>query len=69
MPRLSIELTADTPVPAVPDPLIWGASLDLNISLLSALGQCNADKAAIRRVELMRASPVAGDKNHIDNMR
>ncbi|WFN95534.1 hypothetical protein [Edwardsiella ictaluri] len=69
VPRLSIELTADTPVPAVPDPLIWGASLDLNISLLSALGQCNADKAAIRRVELMRASPVAGDKNHIDNMR
>ena len=59
---LSTELTADTPVPAVPDPLTWGASLDLNTHLLSALGQCNADKAGIRRVELKRASLVAGDK-------
>ncbi|AIJ07000.1 putative protein p16 [Edwardsiella anguillarum ET080813] len=43
--------------------------MDLNISLLSALGQCNADKAGIRRVELMRASPATGNKNHIDNIR
>ncbi|UCP99469.1 Rz1-like lysis system protein LysC [Edwardsiella tarda] len=48
---LSTELTADTPVPVVPDPLTWGGSLDLNTRLLSALGQCNADKAGIRRVE------------------
>ncbi|MGY0151863.1 Rz1-like lysis system protein LysC [Edwardsiella tarda] len=47
---ISTELTADTPVPAVPDPLTWGASLELNARLLSALGQCNADKAGIRRV-------------------
>uniref|UniRef100_UPI0035D6466C Rz1-like lysis system protein LysC n=2 Tax=Edwardsiella piscicida TaxID=1263550 RepID=UPI0035D6466C len=67
VPPISTELTADTPVPAVPDPLTWGASLDLNINLLSALGQCNADKAGIRRVELMRASPATGNKNHIDN--
>ncbi|WP_395842459.1 hypothetical protein, partial [Edwardsiella tarda] len=38
---LNTELTADTPVPAVPDPLTWGGSLDLNTHLLSALGQCN----------------------------
>ncbi|WP_438333852.1 Rz1-like lysis system protein LysC [Edwardsiella tarda] len=63
---LSAELTADTPVPAVPDPLTWGASLDLNVRLLSALGQCNADKAGIRRAELKRASLVAGNKNRID---
>ncbi|WP_420842396.1 Rz1-like lysis system protein LysC [Edwardsiella anguillarum] len=49
---ISAELTADTPVPVVPDPLTWGGSLDLNVSLLSALGQCNADKAAIRHVKL-----------------
>ncbi|UCQ52870.1 hypothetical protein DCF75_08715 [Edwardsiella tarda] len=61
-PPISTELTGDTPVPAVPDPLTWGASLDLNARLLSALGQCNADKAGIRRVELKRASLVAGDK-------
>ncbi|MGK2073439.1 Rz1-like lysis system protein LysC, partial [Klebsiella pneumoniae] len=29
--------------------LTWGQSLDLNVSLLSALGQCNRDKADIRQ--------------------
>ncbi|MFV4846629.1 hypothetical protein ACNJKD_09785 [Edwardsiella tarda] len=53
--QLSTELTADTPVPAVPDPLTWGASLDLNTHLLSALGQCNADKANIRHIEQKRS--------------
>ncbi|WP_447722317.1 Rz1-like lysis system protein LysC [Edwardsiella tarda] len=48
VPPISTELTADTPVPAVPDPLTWGASLDFNAQLLSALGQCNADKTSIR---------------------
>ncbi|XEG79139.1 hypothetical protein NMD86_08245 [Edwardsiella tarda] len=51
VPPLSIDLTADTPVPAVPDPLTWEASLDLNMHLLSALGQCNFDKAGIRYIE------------------
>ncbi|WP_109579579.1 Rz1-like lysis system protein LysC [Edwardsiella tarda] len=59
---ISTELTADTPVPVVPDPLTWGASLDLNVRLVSALKKCNEDKAEIRRVELKRASLVAGDK-------
>ncbi|PEH72072.1 hypothetical protein CRM76_09160 [Edwardsiella tarda] len=63
---LSAELTADTPVPVVPDPLTWGASLYLNVRLLSALKKCNVDKAGIRRAELKRASLVAGNKNHID---
>ncbi|MFV4846712.1 hypothetical protein ACNJKD_10235 [Edwardsiella tarda] len=58
--QLSTELTADTPVPAVPDPLTWGASLDLNISLLSALGQCNADKSAIRRIDRGVYTAIAG---------
>nr|DAM17089.1 MAG TPA: hypothetical protein [Caudoviricetes sp.] len=42
--------------PAIPDPLTYGASLDLNVSLLSALGQCNTDKASIRAIEDHRAS-------------
>ncbi|WP_370556862.1 hypothetical protein NMD92_05810 [Edwardsiella tarda] len=63
---LSTELTADTPVPAVPNPLTWGASLDLNVRLSSALRKCNEDKAGIRSVELKRVSLVAGNKNHID---
>ncbi|QBP07872.1 Rz1 lytic protein [Klebsiella phage ST11-VIM1phi8.3] len=34
--------------------MTWGQSLDLNVSLLSALGQCNRDKADIRRSEIFR---------------
>ncbi|RSB61520.1 peptidase [Atlantibacter subterranea] len=51
---LPAQLTAETPQPAIPDPLTYGASLDLNVSLLSALGQCNIDKASIRKIEFER---------------
>lgn len=53
---LPSSLTTDTPQPAIPDNLTWGQSLDLNVSLLSALGQCNRDKADIRQSEKQRAS-------------
>ncbi|WP_434219920.1 hypothetical protein [Escherichia coli] len=36
---LSTTLTSETPIPIIPSPLTYGASLDLNASLLSALGQ------------------------------
>ncbi|MGQ9451788.1 Rz1-like lysis system protein LysC [Leclercia sp. TB492] len=49
-------LTAETQQPAIPEPLTYGASLDLNVSLLSALGQCNIDKASIRKIEASRSS-------------
>jgi hypothetical protein len=48
---LPASLTADTPQPEIPDNLTWGQSLDLNVSLLSALGQCNRDKADIRQAK------------------
>ncbi|EOY62272.1 hypothetical protein [Klebsiella pneumoniae] len=51
---LPASLTADTPQPEIPDNLTWGQSLDLNVSLLSALGQCNRDKADIRQAETKR---------------
>ncbi|MER4408039.1 Rz1 lytic protein [Klebsiella pneumoniae] len=51
---LPASLTADTPQPEIPDNLTWGQSLDLNVSLLSALGQCNRDKADIRQAERER---------------
>ncbi|HHD2871199.1 MULTISPECIES: Rz1 lytic protein [Klebsiella pneumoniae complex] len=51
---LPANLTADTPQPEIPDSLTWGQSLDLNVSLLSALGQCNRDKADIRQAESKR---------------
>nr|WP_250153175.1 peptidase [Citrobacter portucalensis] len=53
---LPANLTTETPQPAIPDPLTYGASLDLNVSLLSALGQCNIDKASIRKIETSRSS-------------
>mgnify|MGYP001036761542 FL=1 len=51
---LPASLTAETPQPAIPDPLSYGDSLDLNVSMLAALGMCNADKASIRKIELER---------------
>nr|WP_226812100.1 peptidase [Buttiauxella massiliensis] len=56
-------LTAETPQPFIPDPLTYGASLDLNVSLLAALGQCNRDKADIKRVEDARLSSNESDLN------
>ena len=52
MPPVPIpaSLTADCPVPEIPDPLTWGASLELNERLLTALENCNSDKAAIREI-------------------
>ena len=52
---LPATLTAETPYPDIPDNMTWGNSLNLNVSLLSALGQCNRDKADIRQAEKKRA--------------
>ncbi|MEX0517088.1 Rz1 lytic protein [Raoultella planticola] len=53
---LPASLTTETPYPDIPDKMTWGQSLDLNVSLLSALGQCNRDKADIRQAEKQRTS-------------
>ncbi|EPD5102818.1 Rz1-like lysis system protein LysC [Escherichia coli] len=57
---LPANLTAETPQPDLPDPFTWGASLDLNVALLSALAQCNRDKADIRIFENNRAGQTDG---------
>ncbi|WP_249437847.1 Rz1-like lysis system protein LysC [Escherichia coli] len=49
-------LTSDTPVPFIPNPLTYGASLELNVSLLSALANCNRDKADIRKIDAERTN-------------
>nr|WP_254893511.1 Rz1 lytic protein [Enterobacter cloacae] len=48
---ISADLTADTPIPGMEVPFTWQASLELNAQLYTALGQCNLDKAAIRKIE------------------
>ncbi|MEO5275012.1 hypothetical protein UL817_10805 [Escherichia coli] len=52
---LPASLTSDTPQPEIPPgELLWGDSLALNVALLSALKQCNRDKADIRGIESSR---------------
>ncbi|HID4548020.1 Rz1-like lysis system protein LysC [Enterobacter cloacae] len=51
MVPISADLTADTPIPRMATPFTWQASLELNAQLYTALGQCNLDKAAIRKIE------------------
>ncbi|EPI3258706.1 Rz1-like lysis system protein LysC [Enterobacter hormaechei] len=51
---ISADLTADTPIPGMGVPFTWQASLELNAQLYTALGQCNLDKAAIRKIESSR---------------
>ena len=51
---ISADLTADTPIPGMVVPFTWQASLELNAQLYTALGQCNLDKAAIRKIEEAR---------------
>ncbi|WP_422651166.1 Rz1-like lysis system protein LysC [Enterobacter kobei] len=53
---ISADLTADTPIPRMVVPFTWQASLELNAQLYMALGQCNVDKAGIRKVEESRAA-------------
>lgn len=51
---IPVSLSAECPIPFIPDPLTWGASLELNERLLTALANCNNDKAAIRKIESSR---------------
>ncbi|WP_420022590.1 Rz1-like lysis system protein LysC [Citrobacter freundii] len=51
---ISADLTTDTPIPGMAVPFTWQASLELNAQLYTALGQCNLDKAAIRKIEEAR---------------
>ncbi|ECD7733737.1 peptidase [Salmonella enterica subsp. enterica] len=47
---LPANLLAETPQPVIPNPLTYGDSLSLNVSLLSALGLCNRNKSDLRRL-------------------
>ncbi|WP_425280998.1 Rz1-like lysis system protein LysC [Mixta intestinalis] len=53
-PQIDAELLAPTPVPAMPVPFLWRSSLLWNADLLTALGQCNRDKAAARQQDEQR---------------
>ncbi|WP_420777944.1 Rz1-like lysis system protein LysC [Kosakonia cowanii] len=59
---ISADLTADTPIPGIAVPFTWQASLELNAQLYTALGQCNLDKAGIRRIEESQAEAYSTSK-------
>ncbi|MFL6614100.1 MAG: peptidase [Pantoea agglomerans] len=52
-PQLSLpaELTSQIDVPAPSQDMTFGDSVSLNAELYGALGQCNIDRAAIRKLE------------------
>nr|WP_240152442.1 peptidase [Erwinia amylovora] len=50
-PKINADLTAPTVIPPIPGQMRWQDSLELNINLMTSIGQCNIDKAAIRNME------------------
>ncbi|UJD79823.1 peptidase [Serratia rubidaea] len=48
--------TASTDTPATPVPMTYGSLAPWADALLDALDSCNADKAAIRELEVRRAA-------------
>ncbi|WP_441339521.1 Rz1-like lysis system protein LysC [Pantoea ananatis] len=55
-PRLNLpaELTSPIEAPAPRNQMTFGDSVSLNAELYGALGQCNIDRAAIRKIESTR---------------
>ncbi|WP_422663528.1 MULTISPECIES: Rz1-like lysis system protein LysC [Serratia] len=50
-PPLPAEWLADCPVPPVPAPFTFGASVDYTLQLLAVIKNCNLDKANLRRAQ------------------
>ncbi|WP_423777278.1 Rz1-like lysis system protein LysC [Enterobacter cloacae] len=48
---LPADLTSQIDVPQPPASMTFGASVELNAQLYGVIGQCNIDRAAIRRIE------------------
>ncbi|WP_436361415.1 Rz1-like lysis system protein LysC [Candidatus Pantoea formicae] len=55
-------LLNECPIPEIPEGFTWGNSLELNERLLTALDNCNNDKAAIQEIEHSRA-----EKSHLNS--
>ena len=53
-PQLSLpaELTSPIDVPAPSQGMTFGDSVSLNAELYGALGQCNIDRAAVRKLDV-----------------
>ncbi|WP_434089622.1 Rz1-like lysis system protein LysC [Morganella morganii] len=49
------QLTADCPMPVIPDELIYGGAILLLADAMKSIADCNHDKRAIRKIEAERA--------------
>ena len=49
------QLTADCPLPVIPDELTYGDAILLLTDAMKSIADCNHDKRAIREIEAERA--------------
>ncbi|EQB7288409.1 Rz1-like lysis system protein LysC [Morganella morganii] len=49
------QLTADCPLPVIPDELTYGGAILLLADAMKSIADCNHDKRAIREIEAERA--------------
>ncbi|WP_435583672.1 Rz1-like lysis system protein LysC [Morganella morganii] len=48
------QLTADCPLPVIPDELTYGGAILLLADVMKSIADCNHDKRAIREIEAER---------------
>ncbi|WP_420871388.1 Rz1-like lysis system protein LysC [Erwinia mallotivora] len=53
---LPVDLTNSIDLPDVTPGITYGDSVELNAQLIGLVGQCNIERAAIRRIESSRSS-------------
>ncbi|WP_456236302.1 Rz1-like lysis system protein LysC [Erwinia billingiae] len=51
---IPVDLTSPIDVPPVPEGITFGDSVSLNAELFGLLGQCNIDRAGLRKIESIR---------------
>lgn len=55
--NLPVELTSRIDVPDLPDKPSYGDSVSMNATLYRIVGQCNYDRAAIRKLQVADKEP------------
>ncbi|WP_434171248.1 Rz1-like lysis system protein LysC [Providencia manganoxydans] len=53
-PPIPAQLTADCPMPEIPEKVDWGGFPQLLADAMNSIAKCNLDKKAIREIEIER---------------
>ncbi|WP_423241769.1 Rz1-like lysis system protein LysC [Morganella morganii] len=56
------QLTADCPLPVIPDELTYGGAILLLADAMKSIAGCNHDKRAIREIEAERIKKIARNR-------